>query len=980
MAIFKQKGRTNSKRHKFHLFKLGGGAKLHKNFAKKFLATSLCAAVVLLGATAALFSTPAVTSAGTNEPTAFITSAKANHWGRSDLRKYLNGVEKVDNTLQLDTTHTERKTSGYYESQFSDAEYTLVQPFTYSTNVLNSESEAASTYDTTDRFWLLSGNYSSDQVLSWGATDVSLDSTYTNLAPARVVPISYWPGGVSSGSWLRSPHCFYVDEMALCVVRGDYVNYSIVMGNVAAAAADAAFKLDLSSVLFASAASAAPLATGGSRKFEIEGSSNFGKKTSSALPDYGMYLKQSSSESFAATGLSYSGTQLTVNYTGGVAGQYVVVQAFKEDNLEAVTTSYEAAYQLAAANVGDNKSIELGVSSWKDDSDQQLANLDGYTIKVWMEDASGGSSLAAASTPVTFVGSGGSITKTETGAATNQRVFAMKNDLQTSWGDLSKLSDTDLSNVKSGSNVVGTYGGDSFVTGKVAGVGATNQKIYYGKDTSGDPLQFWIAGREDKADGGEVDSDGEIMTLYQARSDGGREFNASSSNYAGNGNTVTLQLASEQTAGYTGSAVAYPEDKVTAEVINSSYPSDKTPIQFKDLGWQHRAQGTTAWIEGMPTALGTYEIRCHAADKDNYERTYSAPVTFEITKATPTYTAPPLNATYGDMLSSLTDSLGKPTGVNNTELKGSWAWVDGDNETVGAVGKHNYTAKFTPTDKTNYDWSAITGWDSTNGCFTVEVTVTVKADTSNWGTAEVRSADGKTQYVDSTGRTSIELSSENLDGNGILWLHEKSDGTGAWYGIDLSTLAFELDKGYRFYVQWLSPHDAEYDTYYSQLDDEQKARVEGDNGWLFLIGVEGSDGKKVPPAHPVNVYVQLGDPNEGADWDLEHLKAYYINSGADEEVPVEAVINFPFPEGTDEFGLMHLSHFSPYFVFDEFTDEERAALAQKSDANSPVQSDNQLLQSGDLAAVLLISGLAVVLVASLGVLLVLIIRKKKFED
>ena len=364
------------------------------------------------------------------------------------------------------------------------------------------------------------------------------------------------------------------------------------------------------------------------------------------------------------------------------------------------------------------------------------------------------------------------------------------------------------------------------------------------------------------------------------------------------------------------------------------------------------------------------------------------------------------------MLSSLTDSLGKPTGVNNTELKGSWAWVDGDNETVGAVGKHNYTAKFTPTDKTNYDWSAITGWDSTNGCFTVDVTVTVKADTSTWGTAEVRSADGKTQYVDSTGRTSIELSSENLDGNGILWLHEKSDGTGAWYGIDLSTLAFELDKGYRFYVQWLSPHDAEYDTYYSQLDDEQKARVEDDNGWLFLIGVLDQDGNPVQPfslsdilekpsspedgvlsddgvveaytanvlpsgasSSTVDVYVQIGD-----DWDLDELQGYYITSGADEEVPVEAVINFPFPEGTDEFGLMHLSHFSPYFVFDEFTDEERAALAQKSDANSPVQSDNQLLQSGDLAAVLLISGLAVVLVASLGVLLVLIIRKKKFED
>ena len=37
------------------------------------------------------------------EPESFVTSANANHWGRSDLRAYLNNAAKMDGTLPLDT-------------------------------------------------------------------------------------------------------------------------------------------------------------------------------------------------------------------------------------------------------------------------------------------------------------------------------------------------------------------------------------------------------------------------------------------------------------------------------------------------------------------------------------------------------------------------------------------------------------------------------------------------------------------------------------------------------------------------------------------------------------------------------------------------------------------------------------------------------------------------------------------------------------
>ena len=63
---------------------------------------------------------------------------------------------------------------------------------------------------------------------------------------------------------------------------------------------------------------------------------------------------------------------------------------------------------------------------------------------------------------------------------------------------------------------------------------------------------------------------------------------------------------------------------------------------------------------------------------------------------------------------------------------------------------------------------------------------------------------------------------------------------------------------------------------------------------------------------------------------------------------------------------MTLSHFSPYFIFDELTDEEKAALGSTS--------------TGDISTELLISGLAIVLVSSLGVMLRMITNKKKFEE
>lgn len=398
------------------------------------------------------------------EPGSFVTSANANHWGRSDLRAYLNNAEKTDGTLPLDTMSADN--GAKYPLFFSDGEYALVQPWTYGTAVYDTSGNITSVYETTDRFTLPAAVGNNDHVLTWGE-DCDNDALSDKN---RVIPISYWSddwsGGTSSNAWLRSS-LGSTENTVNISKRGDSVASSSVDGSSGVAPV---FKIDLSSISFAAAASAAQVAggsDGGAEKISIAGSSDFGKSTESSLPNYGMYLKTRSQHDFDVTLVKLDSFALTVNYTGGVAGQYVVVQAYKEDSLTDGTMVYAAAGKIEQ----ENSSVTIDATSWG------ISSLDGYTIKVWMEDGSG-ARLAAATTPVTFVGGTDDITRTGSGAAENLRVFAEKDKLQTSWGDLSALSEADWENVAKGQPTS---------AGIVAGANPTNQKIYFGEYAGSPP-------------------------------------------------------------------------------------------------------------------------------------------------------------------------------------------------------------------------------------------------------------------------------------------------------------------------------------------------------------------------------------------------------------------------------------------------------------------------------------------------------------
>ena len=149
---------------------------------------------------------------------ATITEVYANHYGASELRDTLQGM----------ATNT---------SYFTSAEQGLMNATTVTTKDTKNSSV---TYTTTDKLYALQGDYDNDQYL-WAGTD---DSTV--LAMRSYLRNGEW-------FWLRSPYGGSGD-FALLAYPGDFVDYAFVDEG---STVQPASNLDLSSVLFASAATAA---------------------------------------------------------------------------------------------------------------------------------------------------------------------------------------------------------------------------------------------------------------------------------------------------------------------------------------------------------------------------------------------------------------------------------------------------------------------------------------------------------------------------------------------------------------------------------------------------------------------------------------------------------------------------------------------------------------------------------------------------
>ena len=148
-----------------------------------------------------------------------ITEVFPNHYGASDLRVALKGMVDGSNT-----------------SYFTTAEQGLMNATTVTTN----DTKNGVTYTTTDKLYALQGDYANNKKL-WAGTS---DSTVLAMS-------SYWNSG--SWFWLRSPSG-RDDRFALFAEPSDIVfTRNVSFEN----AVQPASNLNLSSVLFASAAKAA---------------------------------------------------------------------------------------------------------------------------------------------------------------------------------------------------------------------------------------------------------------------------------------------------------------------------------------------------------------------------------------------------------------------------------------------------------------------------------------------------------------------------------------------------------------------------------------------------------------------------------------------------------------------------------------------------------------------------------------------------
>ena len=162
-----------------------------------------------------------------------------------------------------------------------------------------------------------------------------------------------------------------------------------------------------------------------------------------------------------------------------------------------------------------------------------------------------------------------------------------------------------------------------------------------------------------------------------------------------------------------GGVLTYDGDAKEATLNKDSLNSDITvptiSYQVKDSSDNFVAlpSGTTA-----PTNAGTYKASITLGDK-------TASVEYTIGKAAPTCVAPTVTATYGQKLSDLTWT--NPSG--NTA--GIWTWTDAT-QSVGNVGSNTFTAKFTPTDTTNY--KTVESVDVTVTVGKANQTITVPSD------------------------------------------------------------------------------------------------------------------------------------------------------------------------------------------------------------------------------------------------------------
>ena len=179
-------------------------------------------------------------------------------------------------------------------------------------------------------------------------------------------------------------------------------------------------------------------------------------------------------------------------------------------------------------------------------------------------------------------------------------------------------------------------------------------------------------------------------------------------------------------------------------------------------------------------------------------------------------------------------------------------------------------------------------------------------------------------------RTYVSL--DSTDPNGIVWLKETAGTNKQWFGLKLGTIISEnsdLNDKY-FYVEWISPEKMLEHPEYENLDSSIKNKIQDSRGKLFYAGIADKYGTKqditFSADNPTLLYVKTDD-----NWDKEDLQSVFITTANDELIEVSYDKNITDPDNNTGYAVMSLTHFSPYFVFDENTTHTGSNDSSNSD-------------------------------------------------
>lgn len=276
------------------------------------------------------------------------TEEKEVTWETSTMRSWLNGYDASKNTGG--STGIDYTGDNFLDNAFSDKEQNAIAE----TAVVNDDNKD-DTYGTDGE----GGNNTTDRIFLLSIAEASNRNYFPGISSSRFsTNTAYVAGGGKLGSggennwwWLRSPG--FNNTMAACIDEYGGELYEGNPVNDKSFAVRPAFNLNLSSVLFTSAATADSGKSASGMDSGLTAVQNYSGN------DWKLTLKDSSRDSFSVSNQTWSGNTLTFSYSGAQTGANEYISAVIEDN--GVITYYGRILQLdGTTNVaGGTASLSL---------------------------------------------------------------------------------------------------------------------------------------------------------------------------------------------------------------------------------------------------------------------------------------------------------------------------------------------------------------------------------------------------------------------------------------------------------------------------------------------------------------------------------------------------------------------------------------------------------------------------------------------